>query len=77
MFSAYWEVNMMHLNFEIGGQEQYLFPGRSLIVDSGTSFNLLPETDMTKLLSYFEESMDLHFTFDMVPYTVCTLNQST
>ena len=76
LFSAYWEVDMMHLHFELGGERQYLFPGRRLIVDSGTSFNLMPETDLTKLLSYFESSLNLQFTFDMVPYAVCSHNQS-
>jgi hypothetical protein len=76
MFSAYWEVNMVHLHFEIGGEKQYMFPGRDLIVDSGTSFNLMPENDLNKMLSYFESSMNLSFILDVVPYTICSLNQS-
>lgn len=76
LFSAYWEVNMVHLHFEIGGEKQYLFPGRDLIVDSGTSFNLMPENDLNKILSYFESSMNLNFIMDVVPYTICSLNQS-
>ena len=75
-FSAYWEVNMVHLHFDLDGDKQYLFPGRSLIVDSGTSFNLMPENDLFKLLSYFESSIGLQFELDVVPYAVCTRDQA-
>lgn len=67
---------MVHLHFETGGDKQYLFPGRSLIVDSGTSFNLMPENDLNVLLEHFERSMGLQFEFDVVPYAGCTLDDS-
>ena len=40
--SDYWEVNMVDMQFEIDGKKQFLFNNRELIVDSGTSFNLIP-----------------------------------
>ena len=48
---------------------------RNLIVDSGTSFLLLPLNDLKELLEVIEFETHLQFMIDIIPYSYCSQEQ--
>lgn len=48
---------------------------RKVIVDSGTSFLLLPLDDLTELLEEITEKTEMKFLMDIIPYAWCSEDQ--
>ena len=48
---------------------------RDIIVDSGTSFLLLPLKDLKVVLAALEEETAMEFMIDVIPYSWCTEEQ--
>ena len=67
---------MKNLSFNLKGHNFSLFHSRSIIVDSGTSFNLIPQQDLDILLKEFEKQLGFNFLYDIIPYTLCTVAES-
>lgn len=45
-WSNYWELNMDKVAFSFLGQERFSLENRRIIIDSGTSYNLMPYNDV-------------------------------
>ena len=76
--STYWQLDMQSFDLrwkEPSKANRQLSMRRDLIVDSGTSFLLLPLHDLKALLDVFEEDSKMQFQIDVIPYAWCTEEQ--
>ena len=76
--STYWQLEMQSFDLrwkESSKANRQLSMRRDLIVDSGTSFLLLPLHDLKALLDVFEEDSKMQFQIDVIPYAWCTEDQ--
>jgi len=63
---------MNDMSMKIDGEEVYSQKNKVVIIDSGTSFNLMPTNDVRDMLKHVESSMPgVHCRLDIVPICTC------
>ena len=71
--SRYWQLELQELTFK--GKDKYLnghFKNRPLIVDSGTSFIMIPENDLLSFLRFIKLSIGMDCNIQKIPECICT-----
>ena len=75
-YSVYWQVTMSEFHLKYGPHDtRNQNYRRDVIVDSGTSFVLLPTNDLYDLLDGIEQESGMLFIIDIIPYTWCSEDQ--
>ena len=57
----WWSVRTSKIGFDDESLGKEMFSGRSLILDSGTSFSLIPFVDLMEIVKAFKETYDIDF----------------
>lgn len=69
-FTVYWKLPMNKMTLNVNGEE-FVQEAKTAIIDSGTSFNLMPTQDVKEMVKFLEESLNIQCTLDMVPICEC------
>jgi len=55
-YTVYWKLPMNKMTVNVNGEE-WTMEQQTAIIDSGTSFNLMPTPDVKKMLKFLEKSL--------------------
>lgn len=69
-YTVYWKLPMDKMSLKLGG-DTWSKHQEVAIIDSGTSFNLMPTPDVKEMLTFLEEKLDIQCTLDIVPICEC------
>ena len=58
---------MKYIGKDIDPTTRMEFINKDIIVDSGTSFNMIPQTDLDIFLASLKKLTDLDFEIDVIP----------
>ena len=70
--SIYWQLPMDHFGFSVGNKHFKMGQKQGLIVDSGTSYLLMPHYDLRSFVNYLTQETGLKCMFKVVPICDCS-----
>jgi hypothetical protein len=72
-YDTYWRLSMDKMSFKFGDNDEDAWSthNKQIIIDSGTSFNLMPSDDLKPMLEQIEENMDIQCELDVIPICGC------
>lgn len=67
---------MDKFEFAVDGETKHHTGARRIIIDSGTSFNLMPQGDAEIFMKSIEKTMEVQCKIKIVPFCGCTEEQA-
>lgn len=62
---------MNKLEMKVDGESAYTAESKIAIIDSGTSFNLMPTKDVRVMMANFKKNLGISCSLDIVPICDC------
>jgi len=74
-YANYWMLEMKSMGFSIknqkGGVDKFSIGNKKIIIDSGTSFILMPSLDARSMMNQLMESLNIQCILRVVPICQC------